>query len=148
MGSPVTIRELHAENARLVSGWKQLADVAILTSFPIAGCSLAVSVAGGLIERKRPFSLLRLTGTPLRVLRRVVALEGAVPLLFAATVSIATGFLAAALFLKSQLDYSLTPPGVEYYLIVVAGLAASLAIIASTLPLLNRTTGTETARNE
>jgi hypothetical protein len=41
----------------------------------------------------------------------------------------------------SQLGYSLRPPGTEYYIIVVAGLAASLAIIASTLPLLNRITG-------
>ena len=47
----------------------------ILVSLPIAGCSLAVSVAAGLTDRKRPFSLLRLTGAPLGVLRRVVALE-------------------------------------------------------------------------
>jgi hypothetical protein len=31
-------------------------------------------------ERKRPFSLLRLAGTPLRVLQHVVLLETAVPL--------------------------------------------------------------------
>jgi hypothetical protein len=46
------------------------------------------------------------------------------------------------------MDYSLRPPGIAYYLIVVAGLAASLGIIASTLPLLKRITGPETARNE
>jgi hypothetical protein len=57
-------------------------------------------------------------------------------------------FLAAQLFLTSQLHYSLRPPGVEYYLVVLAGLAASLGIIASTLPLLSRITGPETARNE
>ncbi len=44
---------------------QQLADVIILASLPIAGCSLAASVVAGLTERKRPFSLLRLTGTPL-----------------------------------------------------------------------------------
>ncbi len=38
-------------------------------------------VAAGLADRKRPFSLLRLTGARLATLRRVVALEGAVPLL-------------------------------------------------------------------
>ena len=82
------------------------------------------------------------------MLRRVIALESAVPLLVVAVVSIAAGFLAAQLFLKSQLSYSLRPPGPAYYLIVIAGLAASLAVIASTLPLLTRITGPETARNE
>jgi predicted lysophospholipase L1 biosynthesis ABC-type transport system permease subunit len=129
-------------------GWQQLANVVILASLPIAGCSLAASVAGGLSERKRPFSLLRLSGAPLRVLRRVVALESAVPLLVAAVVAIGTGFLAAQLFLRAQMDYTLRPPGAGYYLIVVAGLAVSLGIIAATLPLLERITGPETARNE
>jgi hypothetical protein len=39
-------------------------------------------------------------------------------------------------------------PGTEYYLIVTAGLVVSLTIIAATLPLIERTTGPETARNE
>ena len=45
-------------------------------------------------------------------------------------------------------DYGLSPPGVGYYVTVLVGLAASLAVVASTLPLLGRLTGTETARNE
>jgi predicted lysophospholipase L1 biosynthesis ABC-type transport system permease subunit len=107
-----------------------------------------VSVAAGVTDRQRPFSLLRLTGAPLGVLRRVVALEGAAPLLITALVSTGLGFLAAGLFVSAQLGYSLRPPGAEYYLIVLAGLAASLGIIASTLPVLDRITGPETARNE
>jgi hypothetical protein len=63
-------------------------------------------------------------------------------------ISIGTGFLAAGLFLRSQLSESLQPPGVGYYVIVLAGLVASLAIIASTLPLLERITGADVARNE
>jgi hypothetical protein len=46
----------------------------------IAGCSLAVSVSGGLMERKRPFTMLRVTGVQLRVLNRVVLLETVLPL--------------------------------------------------------------------
>jgi hypothetical protein len=78
----------------------------------------------------------------------VVVLESAVPLLAVAVVSTGAGFLAAALFLRAQLNYSLQPPGAGYYLIVLAGLAVSLGIIASTLPLLKRITGPGTARNE
>jgi len=115
---------------------------------PIAGVTLAVSVVAGVNDRRRPFSLLRLTGAPLRVLRRVVWIESAVPLLAAAAVSIGTGFLAAYLFLRSQLSETLQPPGPAYYAVVAAGLLAALAIIASTLPVLRRVTGPETARNE
>lgn len=131
-----------------LSGWKQLADVIIIASLGLAGCSLAVSVAGGLTERKRPFSLLRLSGVPVSVLRRVVALESVVPMLTVAVVAIGMGFLAAQLFLRAQMDYTLIAPGAEYYVIVAVGLAACLGIIASTLPLLERMTGPETARSE
>ena len=82
------------------------------------------------------------------MLRRVVALEAAVPLLLISVLSSGMGFLAAGLFLNSQLSESLRPPGPEYYVIVVAGLALALAIIGSTLPLIDRITGPEVARNE
>jgi hypothetical protein len=39
-------------------------------------------------------------------------------------------------------------PGIPYWATVLGGLAASLAIIASTFPLLNRMTGPEVARND
>ena len=46
----------------------------------VAGCSLAVSAGGGLVERKRPFSLLRLSGALLSTLYKVVLLEVTLPL--------------------------------------------------------------------
>jgi hypothetical protein len=145
---PITLGEDAKQSTPLLSQWKQLAKVVILTSLPIAGCSLAVSVAAGLNDRKRPFSLLRLTGAPLRVLRQVVAFESAVPLLLSAVVSVGVGLLAAHLFLMSQMDYTLVGPGVDYYLLTIGGLVAALAILGSTLPLLQRLTGPETARSE
>ncbi|MEV0491766.1 FtsX-like permease family protein [Streptomyces atratus] len=145
---PWTVGEAHAESGAQLAGYQQLANVVILVGFPIAGCSLAVSVAGGLRDRKRPFSLLRLTGTQLGVLRRVVLLESAVPLLVVAVVAIGMGFLVAQLFVQAQFNYSIRAPGIQYYAIVLAGLVASLGVIASTMPLLRRITGPETARNE
>jgi hypothetical protein len=85
---------------------------------------------------------------PVRILRRVVALETAVPMLAVAAVAIGIGFLAAQLFLTAQMDYTLTAPGLGFLAIVVVGLAACLGIIAATLPLLQRITGPETARSE
>ncbi|MFF2142798.1 FtsX-like permease family protein [Kitasatospora sp. NPDC058190] len=130
-----------------LQAWRQLANVVLLTTLPIAGCSLAVSVVAGLSDRRRPFAMLRLTGAPLRLLRRVVGLESALPLLVVSALAIGTGFAAAAMFLKAQMSYDLVSPGLAYYGLTGFGLLASLAIIASTLPLLKRITGPEAARN-
>jgi flagellar biosynthesis protein FliQ len=148
-GQPAaTEHEFDSRSTNLLKQWKQLASVTVITSLVLAGCSLAVGVAGGLTERKRPFSLLRLTGVPLATLRRTVALETAVPLLAAAVVAIGVGLLAAHLFLTAQMDYALRWLGFGYVATVAAGLAVSLAIVAATFPLLRRITGPETARND
>jgi hypothetical protein len=146
--APETVLEMNTLHDWHNRQYQQLVNVVIAASLVIAGCSLAVSVAGGLSDRKRPFSLLRLTGVSLAMLRRVVALETVVPLLITAVVAAGCGFLGADLFLRAQMDRTLQPPGGDYYLVVLAGLVASLAVIASTLPLLSRITGPETARNE
>jgi hypothetical protein len=147
---PATVAEQGADTqaAEMLTGYQRLVNVVIVISLCIAGCSLAASVVGGLNDRKRPFSLLRLTGVPIGVMRRVVLLESAVPLLVTAVVATGSGFLAAELFLRSQLHYTLVAPGAGYYLTVLGGLAASLGVIALTLPLMDRMTGPETARNE
>ena len=53
----------------------------------VAGCSLAVSVAGSMLDRKRPFTLLRLSGTPVKTLTRAVLLESLAPLVGATVVA-------------------------------------------------------------
>jgi hypothetical protein len=148
LGSPLTLGDVMANLTTINNAYQQLVNVVILASLAIAGCTLATSVAAGLADRKRPFSLLRLTGARLSVLRRVVALESAVPLLVVAAVSIGAGFGAAAMFASVQLQHPLVAPGAVYYVLTAAGIAASLGIIASTFPLLRRITGPEVARNE
>jgi hypothetical protein len=148
IGQPTTLSEQNAESRGRDTEYQQLADVVILVSLCIAGCTLAASVAAGLTDRKRPFSLLRLTGAPLGTLRGVVGLESAVPLLAAAGLSIGAGFLATELYTRSEQRYNLVAPGAAYYVITAAGLLASLAVIAATFPLLKRITGPEVARNE
>lgn len=136
----MTPAELGAEGRDEIDRLRQLANVVLLASLPIAGCSLAVNVAGSLATRRRPFRLLRLSGVPLATLRRVVAIEAVVPLVASVLVSASTGLVVAALFLRAQLDQTLQPPGPTYYALVAGGVVASLAVIASTLPLLRRTT--------
>jgi FtsX-like permease family len=145
---PSTIGDLVAHDNAKNSDYQQLANVVILVSLPIAGCTLAAGIAAGLADRKRSFSMLRLTGARLATLRRVVALEGAVPLLAVAAVAIGIGFGAAAMFASEAQQHPMVAPGAAYYLLTAAGIAGSLGIIAATFPLLARITGPEVARNE
>jgi hypothetical protein len=147
-GQPIGVESLDPSNARLLTMIQDMTDIIIVASLIIAACSLAVSVVAGLGERRRPFSLLRLTGAPTKLLHRVVALESALPLLLVAAVSIVVGLVSAALYLHSQVDVAFRFPGIAFWGTVVGGLAVSLAIIASTFPLLNRMTGPEVARND
>ena len=147
-GTPVAVDAFDPSTARLLAMIQDMTDVVIVASLIIAACSLAVNIAAGLGERKRPFSLLRLTGVPTALLHRVVALESALPLLLVAAVSIVVGLVSAALYLHSQVGIAFSVPGITYWATVAAGLVASLAIIASTFPLLSRITGPEVARNE
>ena len=55
--------------------------------------------------------------------------------------SIVVGLVSAALYLHSQVDVAFQIPGIAFWATVFGGLAASLPIIASTFPLLNRITG-------
>ncbi len=146
-GTPVAVEALDPSTARLLAAIQDMTAVIIVASLIIAACSLAVNVAAGLAERKRPFSLLRLTGVPLSILRRVITLESALPLFIVAGVSLLVGLVAAALYLRSQVGIAFQVPGITYWAAVLGGLVVSLAIIATTFPLLNRITGPEVARN-
>lgn len=145
---PMTMGEILPSTAQSLAEAKSVTDVIIVASLLIAGCSLAVGVTAGVSERKRPFSLLRLTGVPVAILRRVVTLEAAVPLLVAAVASVGVGLLGAELFLRAQLAVSLRWPGGLYTFVVLAGVVGSLGLIALTFPIIERITGPEAARNE
>ena len=137
-----TLGDIIAQDNSANSDYQQLANTVILVSLPIAGCTLAAGIAAGLADRKRPFSLLRLTGARLAMLRRVVAL------LSVAAVAIGTGFAGAAMFASEAQQHPMVAPGAAYYLLTAGGIVVSLGIIAATFPLLARITGPEVARNE
>jgi hypothetical protein len=142
------IGEPNTGTLRTITEMQYMTTVVLVASLLIAGCGLAVSLIGGLNDRRRPFSLLRLTGVPLRVLRSIVVIEAAAPLLTIAVISASAGLIAADLFLRTQLTESLRAPGINYYAAVLGGIIGALAIIASTLPIVSRITGPESSRNE
>ncbi len=148
---PYTIGELTESDGFLLTMLGRMVTVGVILCLIIAGCSLAVSVAGGLVERKRPLSLLRLSGMPLGHLYKAVILEAAVPLALAAVMSALAGFLVAALILSSTggtEGFVLAAPGLSYYAMMIGGLLAALGVVCATLPLLGRLTEPLTVRME
>ena len=129
---------------------QRLVYIAVALTLIVAGCSLAVAVGGGLVERKRPFTLLRLTGTPTSTLYRVVFLEAILPLVAATVIAAGTAYGISVLTV-SKLAPAGTPvpvPGHAYFLTMGVGLVASLLVILASLPLLNRITGPGNIRFE
>ncbi len=146
---PYTVAEVSAADRALVRMLERMVNVGVMLCLVIAGSSLAVSMAGGLVERKRPLGLLRLTGMPLRRLYRAVLLEAAVPLALTAIVSALAGFLVAGLMLSSTTTgLRLAAPQWGYYAMMIGGFAAAMAVVCATLPLLGRVTEPLTVRME
>jgi hypothetical protein len=130
--------------------FENILDAAVALTLIVAGCSLAVSVGGGIVDRKRPFTLLRVSGIQVSVLSRVVLLEAAVPLVTATVVAaaIAYGTSLLAVLRLAPAGTAIPQLGRDYYTIMGIGLVAAFAVIALTLPLLRRMTAPSTIRFE
>jgi ABC-type antimicrobial peptide transport system permease subunit len=150
--APQTFGEVARVRAALYLELRTVVLLVIGVTLVIAGCSLAIAVGGSLVERKRPFTLLRFSGTATSVLRRVVLLESALPLVGATVLAAGIGF-GLAVPIENALIPAGTPgsvhfPGQPYYLTVGSGLLLCAAVILLTLPLLNRITVPDNARFE
>jgi hypothetical protein len=148
-GEAVTQADIDAKNQSTARATQRISNLALAVTLVIAGSSLAVSVAGSILDRRRPFGLLRLAGTRLSDLRRVVLTEAAAPLLAVAAVTAGLGLAVTALTLASDpTGPTSNLPGTAYWVALIGGVAAALAVVAATLPLLGRLTSPETVRFE
>jgi hypothetical protein len=129
---------------------EKIVYAAVALTLIVAGCSLAVAVGGGLVDRKRPFTLLRVGGTQAGVLSRVVLLEAAVPLVAATVVAagIAYGTSLLAFVRLAPAGTAIPQLGHDYYALMGTGLVIACGIITVTLPLLRRMTGPGNVRFE
>ncbi|WP_182900368.1 FtsX-like permease family protein [Microbispora sp. H10830] len=148
--APMTFAEVAEVRADLYVRAENVALAMVGLTLVAGACGLVVAAGGGLVERRQPFTLLRLAGTPTRTLAAVVLLESALPLVLAAALAAGAGFgvaepLIDALAMKSA---SIAMPGPVYFASLGGGLAASLLVILTTLPLLRRMTTPDNARFE
>ncbi|MCG5218202.1 FtsX-like permease family protein [Streptosporangium soli] len=148
--APMTFAEVAQVRATLYTRGENIALAMVALTLLVGGCSLVVAVGGGLVERRQPFTLLRLAGTPTRTLAGVVLLESALPLVLAAVLAAGAGFGVAEPLIDqlAMKGASLAMPGPVYFATVGGGLAASLLVILMGLPLLRRMTAPDNARFE
>ncbi len=114
----------------LVNRYKGLANIGILIATLIAAISLAISTTVSIIDRKRVLGLLRLTGMPIRAVRRMIVVETITPLLAVFVGCIGLGFLAAWCIVAGLTAGARTTswPEPSYYIIITISL--TLALIA------------------
>jgi len=148
--APRTFGESVQARASVATTVQRLIYTAVALTLIVAGCSLAVAVGGSLVERKRPFTLLRVTGTQTSTLYRVVLLEAVLPLAAATIVAGALAYLIAIITVAAVAPAG-TPvpaPAGAYYLTMGCGLVGALLIIGASLPLLGRLTAASGVRFE
>jgi hypothetical protein len=111
----------------------------------VAACSLTVATVSGLMERRRPFALLRASGVRLGELRRIVLLETGVPLVLTALGGVGTAMLVMYVSAPRE-EWVL--PDVTFFAGLGIGVLAALAVCSLALPLMDVATRHGSARFE
>lgn len=111
----------------------------------VAACSLTVAVITGVLERRRPFALLRASGMRLGELRTIVLLETGIPL--AVTVVIGVGLAVVQAVATIPSGELLLPSG-AYFAGLGVGALAAFAVSLIALPFMDIATRVETVRYE
>jgi hypothetical protein len=121
--------------------------VAALFVLIVGAFGLTASMVSGLIERRRPFALLRASGVYLGELRRAVLLETAATMTFVSVVGVGIGMVLAYAATR-QGDVAWRWPGAEVYTLIGGGVLAALLFSTIALPLLSLTTRHDAVRFE
>ncbi|MEU9409959.1 FtsX-like permease family protein [Streptomyces sp. NPDC048281] len=133
-----------AQNITVSDRLAQLATATLAVSFLVATASAGLTAAANVLDRRRVYGLLRLSGTPLRVLDRARLRETVLPLLVLAGGTTATGVYAAYQLNKAG-DSTISASGaVQLAVCVTLGALAMFAAIGASRPLLRRVTADPT----
>jgi ABC-type antimicrobial peptide transport system permease subunit len=109
--------------------------------------SLTAGMIGGLLERRRPFALLRASGMRIGELRRVVFLETTVTMVVTSAIGMGVGMLLA--YVASRRGGGAWHwPDLEVYAYVGGGVLIALAFSIFALPLLGATIRSNAVRYE
>ena len=134
------------------TGYARIFQVAMLFVIVVAACSLTVSVIATMVERRRPFALLRAAGMPLGQLRQLTLFETAIPLVVTALVGVALGLgQLVVLFLLSSASPDASQvawPDLGFFATAGIGLVAAVAVSLLSWPLMDTVTRHDSVRYE
>lgn len=133
--------ETFAEIGRVVA-------LGLVGTLALAGASLAVAVTTATLERRRQFVFLRSAGMPASALRSVILIQAGAPLVVVAAFSAALGLVVANIVLLISGAEIVPAPDVSLLVTLAASLLVAMAVVALTLPPLERMTRPVSLRHE
>jgi hypothetical protein len=143
---PYTQDYATAGDRSAIGRFAEVSTATLALSFLVATTSAGLTAAAGVLDRRRIYGLLRLAGTPLKVLDRARARETVIPLVVLAGGTTAMG-VYASYRLNKAFGASLDVTGaLELAVCVAVGALAMFAAIGGSRPLLRRVTE-DAARN-
>lgn len=149
--SPRTLEELGEQEGSLsyASQFAGLANLGGIIAATISVVSLGVATVAGVIDRKRPLALLRLTGMPGNSLRRMIVWEASVPVAATFLLCIGLGvFVAWALVHGLSGSRTISWPTADYYAMITSCLLLACLSIATTFGTVRKTITTTETRFE
>jgi hypothetical protein len=128
-----------------VGGLATVVPYAMVFVLLVAACSLTVSVINGVLERRRPFAVLRASGMRLGQLRGVVMLEIGLPLALSVLGGVGLALVGTLAALPPG-EWNL--PGTGFFAGLGAGALAAFAVSLVALPFMDLATRHDTVRFE
>lgn len=137
---PFTREYVSAADDTVTARLATVSTATLVLSFLVAAASAGLTAAANILDRRRVYGLLRLSGTPLKVLDRARVRETVIPLAVLAGGTTAMGAFGAAQLNKAAGTTLNTSDAVQLVICVAVGALAVLAAIAGSKPLLRKVT--------
>lgn len=137
---PFTLDYTNANDDVAVDRIGVVSTATLAMSFLVAAVSAGLTAAANVLDRRRVYGLLRLAGTPLKMLDRARTRETALPLAVLAGGTTAMGVYGAFQFNEASGSTINASGALQLTLCVTIGTLAMLATIAASRPLLRRVT--------
>ncbi|MDL5198947.1 FtsX-like permease family protein [Streptomyces sp. ALI-76-A] len=137
---PFTQEYVSAPDDTAIARIATVSTATLVLSFLVAAASAGLTAAANVLDRRRVYGLLRLAGTPLKVLDRARVRETVTPLAVLAGGTTAMGVFGAMQLNKAADTTVNTAGAVQLVLCLAVGALAMFAAIAGSRPLLRRVT--------
>jgi hypothetical protein len=137
---PFTQDYVSAPDTTITDRVATVSTATLVLSFLVASASAGLTAAANVLDRRRVYGLLRLSGTPLAVLDRARIREAVIPLTVLAGGTTAMGVFGAMQVNKAAGTTMNTSGAVQLVICVVVGAVAMCAAVLASRPLLRRVT--------